>query len=360
MDIKEKLENWPKPIMFVVVIIGLAIVFSIDIFSGHELSFSILYLIPISICLWYIGKWEAIVFSVISATLWFIGENRNRYSSETIPYWNAFVRFGFFCIVVILLDYVKKFNVKLEELIKLRTKELTIEVGERKKAEEEVKKMNKQLSQLAINIQKDKEKENMRVAREIHDELGQVLTALKIDTSWFKANYGQDKKVVAKVNSMSEIINETINTVRRISTNLRPRLLDELGLMSAIEMHVREFQTKSGIRCNLDLPTEKKIIDEYISLNVFRIFQEAMTNIARHSQATHVNIKLDIVDNVKMVMHISDNGIGIKSIQSKDSLGIVGMIERVKVLNGVINFDKPQDNKGTIIKVELPLNKEQH
>ena len=356
MDIKEKIDSLPKALMFVVVILGLGIVFFFDIFSGNELSFSILYLIPISICLWYIGKWEAIVLSVVSAVLWFIGENRNNYSSETIAYWNAFVRLGFFCIVVFLLDYIKQFNMKLEDIIKLRTKELTVEVGERKKAEEEVKNMNRQLSQLAINIQKDKEKENMRVAREIHDELGQVLTALKIDTSWFKANYGEDKKVVAKVNSMSEIINDTINTVRRISTNLRPRLLDELGLMSAIEMHVREFQTKSGIRCNLDLPMEKKIIDEYIALNIFRIFQEAMTNIARHSQATHVNIKLDVVNNDRLIMSISDNGVGITSLLSKDSLGIIGMIERVKVLGGVINFEKSEDNIGTVITVEIPLN----
>lgn len=356
MDIKDKIDALPKSLIFVVVILGLGIVFFIDIISGNEISFSILYLIPISICLWYIGKWEAIVLSIISAGLWFIGENKNNYTSDTIAYWNAFVRLGFFFIVVFLLDYVKKFNINLEELIKLRTKELTIEVAERKKAEEEVKNMNRKLSQLAINIQKDKEKENMRVAREIHDELGQVLTALKIDTSWFKANYGDDKKVVAKVNSMSEIINDTINTVRRISTNLRPRLLDELGLISAIEMHVREFQTKSGIRCNLDLPVEKKNIDEYISLNVFRIFQEAMTNIARHSQATHVNIKL-LVNNNKLMMFISDNGVGISSLLSKDSLGIIGMIERVKVLGGVINFERSEDNKGTVINVEIPLNK---
>ena len=355
MSIREKFNSLPKGLMFLIVVFGLGLVFILDIVTGNEISFSILYLVPISICLWYVGRWEAVTIAIIGAVLWFIGENRKAYSFESIAYWNAFVRLGFFFVVVVLLDYVKKFNNSQEDIIRARTVELTREITERKRAEAEVKVINEQLSHLAMNIQNLKEEENQRIAREIHDELGQVLTALKIDAAWFKRKYGADRKTDQKVESMNVLIDDTIKSVRKISTDLRPRLLDELGLFPAMEAYVREFQTKYGIRCNLKLSQNEIVIDEFNSLNIFRVFQEAMTNIARHAEATHVNIKVT-VDPSEISMGIKDNGVGIKEVTPKaNTLGILGMQERVKLLNGKLKIEN-SPGYGTIIKVNIPIN----
>jgi signal transduction histidine kinase len=355
MKIREAFGKQPKYLIFLLVIMGLAGVGILDYTSGNEISFSIFYLIPISISLWYLGKWEAITVAFISASLWFIGENRKAYSYVEIAYWNAFVRLGFFVIVVFLLDYAKKFNLSLEEIIKERTLELRNEIIVRKKAEEEIVVKNKQLSNLAMKIENVKEEENVRVAREIHDELGQVLTALKMEVSMLNLKLPQNIKVIEKITSVNNLIDETINSVRRISTTLRPRLLDDLGLFPAMEMQVREFQTRTGIRCIIKLPDSEVIKDRDISLAIFRIFQEAMTNVARHASATHVQIK-SYVDLGNFFMEIKDNGVGIeeKGSLDKTTLGILGMKERANLLNGQVLVES-NIKGGTFIKVQIPL-----
>ncbi len=355
MKVKEFLREMPKWLAFVLVVLGLGSVFLLDFFTGNEISFSILYLIPISLCLWYIGRWEAVVVAVVSATLWYLGENRKAYSLDTIIYWNTFVRLGFFFIVVMLLNYVKKYNLSLADIIKARTGELEKEIAVRKKIEEEVKEKNEQLSHLAQNIQKVREEENLRVAREIHDELGQVLTALKMEVNLLSAKIPDDKKSRSRLDSVNGLIDETINSVRKISTRLRPRLLDELGLFPAMEMQVRELQTRTGIRCITDFPESEVIKDKEVSLAVFRIFQETLTNVARHSNATNVLIKTYMQSN-EFVMEIKDNGIGIADTENTNgSLGIMGMKERVNLLNGTLNIEN-LSRGGTLIKVNIPLN----
>ena len=354
MRFRESIENPPIIMVYLFVLMGLLFVFLLDYTTGNEISFSILYLIPISICLWYIGKWQAIIASILSAVLWYLGENRKVYSSDTIIYWNTFVRLGFFFIVLVLLDYIKKFNRSLEGIIIERTSELRSEIKERKKAEEEVRIRNEQLSHLAMKIENVKEEENLRVAREIHDELGQVLTALKMEISMFSIKLPEDEKTREKFSSVNNLIDETINSVRKISTRLRPRLLDDLGLFPAIEMQVREFQTRTGIRCITKLPDSEVVINKDMSLAIFRIFQEAMTNIARHASASHVQIK-SYVDLGKFYMEIKDNGIGINSDSGNDSLGILGMKERANLLNGEVLVEN-NSKGGTFIKLIIPLN----
>jgi signal transduction histidine kinase len=360
MNIRGFFKEMPKWLAYVLVTVGLVSVFILDYFTGNEISFSILYLIPISLCLWYIGKWEAIISSVISAILWYFGENRMTYISDTIAYWNAFVRLGFFFIVVILLDYVKKYNHSLGDIIKARTIELEKEITVRKKVEEEVKEKNEQLSNLAMSIEKVKEEENLKIAREIHDELGQVLTALKMEVNLLGQKLVDDNKSAKKLDSVNDLIDETINLVRKISTRLRPRLLDELGLFPAMEMQVRELQTRTGIRCITQLPEVEIINDKEMSLAIFRIFQEALTNIIRHAKATNVLIK-SYLSSDHFVMEIKDNGIGIGIIEqtSNGSLGILGMRERVSLLNGNLNIENISSG-GTLLRVDIPINNNNH
>jgi signal transduction histidine kinase len=345
----------PRAVIMLIAAAGITAVYLLDYMTGTEISFSIFYLIPISVAVWYLGTWEGIAASVVSAVLWFIGDAR-AYSNDTIPLWNALVRFGFFSAIVVLLGYINKLNQSLEEVIKERTSELTKEISEKKKAEEEIKAKNQQLSQLAMNIQKVKEEENIRIAREVHDELGQMLTALKIEVSWFNGKLPDDSRAQEKLASIINLLDETLKTVRKISTHLRPRLLDELGLLPAIKMQVREFQTRTGIRCKLNLPEDTNgSIDKTISLAVFKIFQEAMTNISRHANATHVDINCKLKPGMLM-LEVKDNGVGIYKNYPVDenSLGILGMKERAALINGEVLLQGLPEG-GTYVKVSIPL-----
>jgi signal transduction histidine kinase len=206
-----------------------------------------------------------------------------------------------------------------------------------------------------------REEERATIAREIHDDLGQSLTALKMDISWVKNNpeMGVEAKT-AKFDMMLDLINSTIQTVKRIATELRPGILDDLGLVPAIEWQAAEFQSRFKIQCNVSINKSDVIVKDEISIAVFRIFQETLTNVARHSGATRVDIKLNFhVDN-KLIMEIADNGVGIdeEQINSPKSLGLFGMRERVNILNGEMEIIGEQ-GKGTRVRAFIPVSIEE-
>jgi signal transduction histidine kinase len=213
-----------------------------------------------------------------------------------------------------------------------------------------------QLRALAARLEKVREEERARVAREIHDELGQVLTAIKMDlTSLFRNLFDNPKPLPSKAQSVLGLIDEAIQKVRRITTELRPGVLDRFGLAAAIEWAAEEFQTRTGIICQLDLPEEDLASERESSTAIFRIFQETLTNAARHSAATQLSVRLIRADN-KVVLEVRDNGKGIepKHIVSPGSLGILGMRERALILQGDLEvFGSP--GKGTTVTVRIPV-----
>ena len=226
----------------------------------------------------------------------------------------------------------------------------------RKKAEEELRTSREQLRNLSAYLQSAREKERMYIAREIHDELGQTLTALKMDVFWLHKKFSMDQKtMLEKTNSMSALIDSAVKTVRRISRELRPGLLDDLGLTAAIEWQVGEFQQRTGIRCELVRKPEEIIVEQDISTAVYRIFQETLTNIARHSGATMVKIFLEMKPR-EILLHIKDNGRGIsqEKIESTTSFGLIGMRERVRLLQGELKISGVK-GRGTLVEVTIPL-----
>ncbi len=194
------------------------------------------------------------------------------------------------------------------------------------------------------------------IAQEIHDELGQVLTVLKIQISLLakKLNKNQES-LKAKINSLSDMIDASVESVQKISAKLRPGILDELGLIAAIEWQAEEFEKLTNIKCSLVLPKEELKLEKNKSTAIFRIFQEALTNIARHSQATKIGISL-LNHQSNIYLEIMDNGKGISPEQIKDfkSLGIHGMEERAMVFGGQV-YVEGIPGKGTIVKVEIPI-----
>ena len=230
------------------------------------------------------------------------------------------------------------------------------EITTRKKAEDECRTSREQLQNLSAYLQSAREKERMYIAREIHDELGQTLTALKMDVFWLHKKFSADQKIMfEKTNSMSALIDSAIETVRRISRELRPGLLDDLGLTAAIEWQVGEFQQRTGIRCELVMEPDEIIVEQDISTAVYRIFQETLTNIARHSYATMVKIFLEMKPR-EILLQIKDNGRGVsqEKIESTTSFGLIGIRERVRLLQGELKISGSK-SKGTLVEVTIPL-----
>jgi signal transduction histidine kinase len=233
---------------------------------------------------------------------------------------------------------------------------LTREISERRVTEERLRESEENLRALAARLQSVREEEQIRIAREIHDELGQALTGLKMDLTWLASGLRPEQKpLVEKTTAMFRLIDGTIRSVRRIASGLRPEVLDEIGLAAAIGWQARDFQVRSGIRCNVQIPADGAPLDQARSTAMFRIFQELLTNVARHAHATRVDVCMGEEEGT-IWLRVQDNGRGISEakIDSSKSLGFLGMRERVLPFDGKIEI-QGQRGKGTAVTIRIPL-----
>jgi signal transduction histidine kinase len=226
---------------------------------------------------------------------------------------------------------------------------------ERELAEEKFRRSHDQLRALTGHLQFVREEERTRIAREVHDELGQALTGLKLDLSWLSGQIRGTPALQRKIKSMTGQIDATIQAVRRIATELRPGVLDNLGLAAAIEWQATEFQTRTGIRCAMTIDVTESIWEQNFSTACFRIFQETLTNIIRHAQATRVEVRLAQED-PQLILTVKDNGRGIteKEVLQAQSIGLIGMKERATQLGGEISFCG-QPGLGTTVTLRVPI-----
>jgi len=233
------------------------------------------------------------------------------------------------------------------------------DITERKQAEEELLTSREQLRNLAAHLQAVREGERTSIAREIHDDLGQSLTALKMDLSLLGTKLPKDQKsLLKKTKSMSKLIDSTIQTVQRISAELRPGVLDDIGLTAALEWQGGEFQKRTGIKCELTVDPEDIFLDKDCSTAIFRIFQETLTNVARHSKAKWVKVNLKKKAR-RLELKIRDNGRGIteEQISNSKSFGLIGIRERIQFIGGEVEI-KGIQNRGTTLKAWIPLPKD--
>lgn len=231
-----------------------------------------------------------------------------------------------------------------------------LDITEMKKAQEDLMHSREQLRNLHKHAQDVREGERTRVAREIHDELGQVLTALKMDLSYLSRKFPQETKPLhTKINLMLKFIDMTIQSVKRITMDLRPGLLDHLGLVPAIEWQADEFQKRTGITCEVTVDPEDITLDKDQSTTVFRIFQETLTNVARHANASHIKTSLQADDGM-LKMIVTDNGKGItrKQIEDSKSFGLMGIRERAYFSGGDVVFTGKKGH-GTSVIVSIPI-----
>ena len=231
------------------------------------------------------------------------------------------------------------------------------DVTQRRRAESELQESNRQLRALSTSLQEVREQERSRIAAELHDELGQQLTGLKLELSWLAARVKDGRGArVEEVDAMRHQLDATIASVRRIATDLRPRVLDDLGFCDAVAWQASEFARRSGIAVELDLAGFECVGEDAVATALFRIVQESLTNIARHSRATHVKVQVQLrpTDDA-VVLRVRDDGLGFDATErTGQGIGLVIMRERATALGGDLRVhSKP--GAGTTIEVTLPL-----
>jgi PAS domain S-box-containing protein len=218
----------------------------------------------------------------------------------------------------------------------------------------EIKKAQEQLRRLSGSIMASQEKERTAIARELHDELGQVLTALRMDSVWLAAHIRSgDSRAADRAAKMCELIDATIDEVRGLATRLRPGVLDHLGLIDALEWYAAEFEKRTGISCTFQSFNISRV-DDIVATAAYRIAQEALTNVARHSYATRVRITLK-AEAGTLTLAVIDNGQGfnVGKIAAMECLGLAGMRERAGLIGGALEI-KSRPHKGTQVYCRLP------
>lgn len=228
------------------------------------------------------------------------------------------------------------------------------DVTDRVKSEEALRQSREELRELAIAASSVREQEKSRIARELHDELAQALTALKMDTSWLLERLpAGDEPMLDKVRAMQGLLDTTVASTRRISADLRPLMLDDLGLVPAAEWLAQNFTQRSGIPCELSVDPGLELEDPHATA-IFRILQESLTNVAKHAQATRVEAHLE-ADGDQLVLMVHDNGLGFATSDPRkpNSYGLMGLRERAYLLGGTVAVESAP-GKGTRILVRIP------
>ena len=230
------------------------------------------------------------------------------------------------------------------------------DVTERVRAEEALRKSKEELRELALASDLVREQEKSRIARELHDELAQSLTALKMDVTWLRGHVpAGDKSVSGKLDDIEGLLDGTVAATRRISADLRPLMLDDLGLVPAVEWLVQKFVERNAIPCELDIGAPDLELHDPHASAVFRILQESLTNAARHARASRVEVSIDLRDGA-VALRVRDDGRGFSPDDPRKpgSFGLMGLRERAYLLGGEVNIAS-EPGRGTTIEVRIPL-----
>lgn len=264
-------------------------------------------------------------------------------------------------VSLLLISSIFIFTVYFNQKRSIASQREKVEILE--KSKRELRASHDQLRNLSAHLEVVREEERARIAREIHDELGQLLTVMKMDIALLGKKLSslyagsRSEETENDLKSMSELVDTTIKSVRRIATELRPEILDELGLKEAIEWEAQVFQTRTRIKCVFISEIDDINLDRERSTAVFRILQETLTNVARHAEATQVNLNLRQSDG-NLVLRVSDNGRGITAQEATGtkSLGLLGMRERALLFGGEVIIEG-ESGKGTTVTVRLPIDR---
>jgi signal transduction histidine kinase len=228
------------------------------------------------------------------------------------------------------------------------------DITERQRAADALARSNEELREMYESMHEVREAERTRIARELHDELAQWLTALKMDVSWIRSRLPQDEtQLVGKADRMKGVVDSTIAAMRRIAADLRPVMLDDPGHMPAIENLLNDLAERTGIEVSLKGSGALESLRDPLVTAAYRMIQEALTNVARHSRATRVAVALDI-DGGRLGVTVRDNGRGLDPDPDRKSFGLLGIRERARTLGGEARIYSPPAG-GTVVEIGVPL-----
>jgi signal transduction histidine kinase len=255
-------------------------------------------------------------------------------------------------------DYILKTNLtRLPAAIRNAIEKKRIQI-EKERSQQELKQLNAELRTVSAHLEKIREEEQARIAREIHDQIGQQLTGLKMDISWLRKmthNNAEPAAILSKLDEIAGNLDETVKTVRKVASDLRPTLLDDFGLVDALDWHSQEFAQRSGIQVEVRPGEKDMTVDPDIAIGLFRIYQEVLVNVARHAEAEKVETVLT-KNMEEIALRISDNGKGFDPAQKKKTLGLLGMKERAQMIGGSFDISSGP-GAGTTVTVRVPLKK---
>jgi len=253
-------------------------------------------------------------------------------------------------------DYILKTNLtRLPAAINSAIEKKRIQ-QEKEQSQQELKQLNQELRSVSAHLERIREEERARIAREIHDQVGQQLTGLKMDVFWVKGMVNKEAEpetILKKLNEMLDSLDETVKTVRKVASDLRPSILDDFGLIDALDWHSKEFAARSGINVHFKTLAKEVTSDAAITIGLFRMYQEALVNVARHAEAKNVITALETSDTY-ISLSITDDGKGFDSSIQRKTLGLLGMKERAQMIGGTLTIhSKP--GKGTGVFITVPL-----
>ncbi|MBS1160147.1 MAG: hypothetical protein H6R15_2566 [Proteobacteria bacterium] len=231
------------------------------------------------------------------------------------------------------------------------------DLAERRRSERELVATNRQLQELSASLQKVREEERARIARELHDELGQLLTGMRMEVSWLGGRLPDEPPMLAgKISAIKGLIDQTIVSVRRIAAELRPLVLDDLGFAAAAGWYVDQFSSRTGLPVTLELPADDPRQDEAVATALFRILQESLTNVARHAKASRVEVRLELRGD-EWALSVKDDGQGFNQGAARNGgIGLIGMRERANILAGHF-YVVSAPGAGTVVEVVIPRSK---
>lgn len=322
----------------------------LDYWTGEQMSFSIFYVLPISLITWYTSWKYGGIAAMTSSTVWLIATRAagTVFIQPFILYWNAGVRLAFFLLIVYLESNLKSNKYRLEERIVERTRLLEDEIAERRKAE-------LRLQALSLKLLEIQEDERRQIARELHDEIGQELTGLRYLIEM--AQCLPAEATGKPLQQSYELVVGLMEQVGRLSLELRPTLLDDLGLLPTLLWYFDRYSSQTGVRVRLKHQGLDGIrFSPEVETAAYRIVQEALTNVSRHSNVREVDVALWVAQSV-LGIQVQDRGCGFdldQALASGDSSGLSGMRERARLLGGKLSIESNLDN-GTCLLAELPV-----
>lgn len=283
------------------------------------------------------GEYEELWRTIAGGGVWH-GEFHNRRKDGTL-YWESAI-----------ISPIRDDSGRITHFVAIKD-----DITERKRAEDALRDSHRQLREMAATLHSLREEEMIRISRELHDELGQKLTGLKMDLSWLEGRLRDQTPLQDKLGGMKKLVDSTIRWARRISTSLRPLVLDDLGLIAALEWLADDFMRHAAVEVTLDIEVEQLDVDERTATAIFRIVQESLTNVARHAEATEVRIALAIEDG-RLLLSITDNGKGMAADAANRArgFGLVGIRERAFMCGGEFTLSSEPD-EGTTIAVSIPI-----